>query len=36
MILQLAADGGARVQVATSGDDRGRALGPLEALAPAP
>jgi hypothetical protein len=36
VIVPLAADGGARVEVAAAGDDRGRALGPLEAPAPAP
>jgi hypothetical protein len=33
-VVGLAADGGARVEVATAGDDRGRALGPLAAPAP--
>jgi hypothetical protein len=36
VILPLAADGGARVEVATASDDRGRALGPLVASAPPP
>lgn len=36
MILPLAADGGARVEVAVAADDRGRALGPLAASAPPP
>jgi len=36
VILPLAADGGARVEVAAAGDDRGRALGPLTAPAPPP
>ena len=36
VILPLAADGGARVEVATAADDRGRALGPLAASAPPP
>jgi uncharacterized protein DUF2550 len=34
VIVPLAADGGARVEVAAPGDDRGRALGPLVAPAP--
>ena len=33
MILPLAADGGARVEVAAAADDRGRALGPVAAPA---
>jgi hypothetical protein len=33
-VVGLAADGGARVEVATAGDDRGWALGPLAAPAP--
>ena len=32
MIVTLAADGGARVEVAAAGAVRGRALGPLAAL----
>ena len=36
VILPLAADGGARIEVATASDDRGRALGPLAAPAPPP
>jgi hypothetical protein len=36
VILPLAADGGARVEVAAAGDERGRALGPLAAPAPPP
>jgi hypothetical protein len=36
VILPLAADGGARVEVAALVNDRGRVLGPLEAPAPAP
>lgn len=36
MILPLAADGGARVEVAAAADDRGWALGPLAASAPPP
>ena len=36
VIVPLAADGGARVEVAAAGDDRGRALGPLAALRPPP
>ena len=36
VILPLAADGGARVEVATASDDRGRALGPLAAPVPPP
>ena len=36
VIVALAADGGARVEVAAAGDDRGRALGPLAALRPPP
>jgi hypothetical protein len=35
VIVPLATDGGARVEVAAAADDRGRALGPLEE-APAP
>ena len=34
VIVPLAADGGARVEVAAMGDDRGRALGRLVAAAP--
>jgi Protein of unknown function (DUF2550) len=34
VILPLAAEGGARVEVATAADDRGRALGLLAAPAP--
>jgi hypothetical protein len=34
VIVPLAADGGARIEVAAAGDDRGRALGPLAAPAP--
>jgi Protein of unknown function (DUF2550) len=34
VIVPLAADGGARVEVAAAGDDRGRALGPLAVSAP--
>jgi hypothetical protein len=34
VIVPLAAEGGARVEVATASDDRGRALGPLAAAAP--
>ena len=34
VIVPLAADGGARVEIAAAGDDRGRALGPLAASAP--
>ena len=33
VILPLAADGGAQLEVATAADDRGRALGPLAAPA---
>lgn len=33
MILPLAADGGARVEVAAAADDRGRAFGPMAAPA---
>jgi hypothetical protein len=33
-VVGLAADGGARVEVAAAGDDRGRALGPLAAPSP--
>ena len=36
VILPLAADGGAQLEVATAADDRGRALGPLAAPAPPP
>jgi hypothetical protein len=36
VIVPLAADGGARIEVATAADDRGRALGPLAAAAPPP
>jgi hypothetical protein len=36
VILALAADGGARVEVAAAEADRGRALGPLAAPAPPP
>ena len=36
MIVPLAADGGARVEVAAAGDDRGRALGLLAVSAPSP
>jgi hypothetical protein len=36
VIVPLAADGGARVEVAAAGADRGRALGPLAAPAPPP
>jgi hypothetical protein len=36
VILPLAADGGAQVEVAAAADDRGRALGPLAASAPPP
>jgi hypothetical protein len=36
VILPLAADGGARVEVAVAEDDRRRALGPLAAPAPPP
>ena len=36
VILPLAADGGARIEVATASDDRGRALGPVAAPAPPP
>ena len=36
VVLPLAADGGARVEVATASDDRGRALRPLAAPAPPP
>jgi hypothetical protein len=36
VIVPLAADGGARVEVAALVEDRGRALGPLEAPAPPP
>jgi hypothetical protein len=36
VIVPLTADGGARVEVAAAGDDRGRALGPLAAPAPPP
>ena len=36
VIVPLAADGGARVEVAAAGDDRRRALGPLAAPAPPP
>jgi hypothetical protein len=36
VIVPLAAEGGARVEVATASDDRGRALGPLAAPAPPP
>ena len=35
MIVPLAADGGVRVEVAAPLEDRGRALGPLEAPAAA-
>jgi hypothetical protein len=35
VILPLAADGGARVEVAAAADDRGRALGPVAAPASA-
>jgi hypothetical protein len=35
VIVPLAADGGARVEVAAPVEDRGRALGPLEPPAPA-
>jgi Protein of unknown function (DUF2550) len=36
VILPLAAESGARVEVAAAGDDRGRALGPLAASQPPP
>jgi hypothetical protein len=36
VVLPPAADGGARVEVAAAGDDRGLALGPLVAPAPPP
>jgi Protein of unknown function (DUF2550) len=36
VIVPLAADGGARVEVAATGDVRGRALGPLAVSAPPP
>jgi hypothetical protein len=36
VIVPLAADGGARVEVAAAGDDRGRALGALAVSAPPP
>ncbi len=36
VILALAADGGARIEVAAAADDRGRAPGPLAAPAPPP
>ena len=36
VIVPLAADGGARVEIAAAGDDRGRALGPFAAPAPPP
>jgi hypothetical protein len=36
VIVPLAADGGAQLEVATAVDDRGRALGPLAAPAPPP
>ena len=36
VIVPLAAEGGARVEVATASDDRGRALGPLAAPAAPP
>lgn len=36
LIVPLAVDGGARVEVAVAAEDRGRALGPLEAPGAAP
>jgi hypothetical protein len=36
VVVPLAADGGARVEVTAAGDDRGRALGSLAAPAPPP
>ena len=36
VILPLAAEGSARIEVATASDDRGRALGPSAAPAPPP
>jgi hypothetical protein len=36
VVLPLAADGGARIELATAADNRGRALGPLAAAAPPP
>jgi hypothetical protein len=36
VIMPLAVDGGARVEIAAAGGDRGRALGPLAGSAPPP